>query len=258
MDLLQPARRAPFWSMLAVCLGVSVLRIVDLLLFTDPLTGFVAAGPLFVRCAVLLCTVLLIRFTANLTSRMPLRNPVFNKILGLILLITGLLALSLRVWLWGAAIPLVTELLAYLTAVGMGFCAWRAATMRRRLPVMLPALLVTPWLLWVAAQRVLLGPAAIGRLSATVRAVSIIAALVFFVALLRMLFLPSQPGARTCFFAGFTAFFLCTCIELPQALYELAFGTLQAGALAEALVLAGLGVAGALCAWHATDPEQDG
>lgn len=247
MPSAQPAHRGAFWAALALCLCAGALRAADLLLFTDAATGFATAGPALARCAVLAAVLAALWWAGRSASACP----------------AALAAPAARPWAF-CLLPLLAALAAIasgtalvpalLTGLGLAAMAWRAACLRRQPPIALPALLALVWPGWLAMERVLVSPASVQRLPETLRVLSTVAVLAFLTALLRALYVPAQPEGQGLFRAGTACFLLCTCIELPQALYEAACGTARPGAVATALALGLLGLCGLAAAWYATGP----
>lgn len=247
MESLQPARRGAFWFALVLCLLACAARCADLLFWTDAATGYPLRGPALLRCGILLALAAVLRLLAAATAPRPLALHQPCRGLAAVLALTGLCAVPAG---FGGAVW--EQALACAAAAGFLLLGWRAAGRGGRAAL---GLLPGPWLLWVAAQRALAAPAAVGRLGNTLRVLSAVAALVFYAALLRRLYVPAQPAVPTLFTAGFLCFLCGTCMELPQALFELAGGVAQPGAVAQAAFFACLGGAGLACAWQATGPN---
>ena len=89
-----------------------------------------------------------------------------------------------------------------------------------------------------------------GTDAAAMLALSALAALLFGAALIRAVYVP-EGGGRKLVFTGFTAFYLCTCIELPQAVCSWLAGSTTVVALAQSAALAVFGLLGAACAMGA-------
>ncbi len=247
MGTLQPARRGPFWLVLALCLGAGALRMADLLLCTDPATGFVLRWPVLARCLALAAAVALLRLAARSAAAAPavLARP--DRALAVMLLAAGVLCAA-------SAGTAVERLLAWAAAAGFALLAWQAGARPARGSA-LCGLLPLPWLLWLAAQRAIFAPSAVTRLGATLCVVSAVAALAFFAALLRLLYVPAQPGTAMLFTTGAACFLFCACIELPQTVCEWAWGAATLREMLCAGVLACLGAGGLLCAWRCTGPR---
>lgn len=95
-------------------------------------------------------------------------------------------------------------------------------------------------------------PSSLYRILPVVEILSALSALLFVAALLRALYLPASPfAARSLCRGGLLAFFCCTCLALPQAVWQYAVGVEQAGVLLLAAVLGCTGLWGAVCALRA-------
>lgn len=273
MHTYLPARRLSFVCGLLLCLLTGALRAADLLLWTDPATGFARVGGLWLRAAVLAAAALLLALLSRRASRRPLAPLQTCLTLPATLTLTAvalganagrvLLGGDLPIhfaalrdlgpaylWLMLTNSGLLTALLALLAGI---WCVWAALRCLRGGPPAPAAggLAVLPWFAWVAIERFLAAPAAVSRLPATTRVLCAGAALVFIAALLRLLYVPAQPKGQTLFFAGMLCFLGGACLELPQVLLT------ADGQLLEALAMAGLGLTGLAGAWYATGPEGE-
>lgn len=94
-------------------------------------------------------------------------------------------------------------------------------------------------------------PASLYRILPAVEIFSALAALLFVTALLRALYLPEGGTAPALCRWGLVAFFFCTCLALPQALWQWAAGVTTPVSLPLAVTLGGTGLLGACCAWSA-------
>lgn len=258
------SHRLPFFGMLAVCLLTLVLRILDLLYFTDPTTGFVTGGWFFARIAVPLAGAALSYLGAARVSRRPraLLGPC--TALGICLLaLTVALAASALLCLPGLTagagpttlIGAVTALLSALWALLWGVRAFGPlADPTRPLPHTLASVPGTAFFLWVMVDRFAVAPASVMRLGCTLRVLSAAGALLFLAMVLRVFLTPGLPVGHAVFAAGMIAFLLCTCHELPQTVFEFCHGVASPSQLAAGIAMGIWGVAGLVCAWYATGP----
>lgn len=100
-------------------------------------------------------------------------------------------------------------------------------------------------------------PSSVHRIVRVVDILSALAALLFVTALLRALYLSaSLQAARTLCRGGLLAFFFCTCLALPQAVWAYAKGTEPLVSLILAFGTGCLGLIGAVCAWLAANAEE--
>lgn len=258
-----PAHRLPFLGMLAVCLFTLALRLLDLMFFTDPATGFVTTGFFYVRIAVPLVCVALSYVAARGVARRPLALLGPCRSLGVCLLgmaaalgASALLsALELTTGTGGltTAVDAVTALLSALWALMWGVRAFGPlADPTHPLPNTLTSLPGTAFFLWTMIDRFAVSPASVMRLGCTLRVMSAAAALLLLAMVLRVFLTPGLPVGHGVFAAGMIAFMLCTCHELPQTAFEFFHGNATGAQLAAASAMGIWGLAGLVCAWYAT------
>lgn len=100
-------------------------------------------------------------------------------------------------------------------------------------------------------------PSSLYRTAPVVDILSALSALLFVTALLRALYLPdSFYAARILCRSGLLAFFFCTCLALPQTVWQYAWGAETLVSLILAVGLGCLGLAGAVCARCAAKAED--
>lgn len=101
-------------------------------------------------------------------------------------------------------------------------------------------------------------PSSLYRIIPVVDILSALSALLFITALLRALYLPdSLHAARILCRSGLFAFFFCTCLALPQAIWEYGNGTEPLVSLILAAGVGSLGLAGAVCAGCAVNGQEE-
>lgn len=254
--------RLPFFLMLAVCLLTLLLRIVDLTLYTDPATGFVTAGPFWVRLVVPVVGVVLSYVAAGRLNRRPrpLLGPCTALGVCMLLLTVALGACAVLPFLTPGSglvvsdiIRAVTALLSALWAMLWGVRAFGPlADPTRRLPGALSSLPGVLFFLWIMIDRFAIAPASVMRLGCTMRILSAAAALLFLAMILRVFLTPGLPVGHAVFAAGMIAFLLCTCHELPQAMFEFFHGTASCTELAVGIAMGLWGMVGLVCAWYTT------
>lgn len=252
--------RLPFFLMLGFSLLTLVLRIGDLLLYTDPTTGFVTNGFFFVRIAVPALGVALSYAAASRVHLRPraLLGPCTGMGIGLLALTVALAASALlRLPTLAATfdplelIAAVTALLTALWAMLWGVRAFGPlADPTRPLPGTLTSLPGTFFFLWTMIDRFAIAPASVMRLGSTLRVLSGAAALLFLSMLLRVFLTPGLPVGHSMFAAGMIAFMLCTCHELPQTVFEFCNGNLSPAGLAVGIAMSLWGLTGLVCAWY--------
>lgn len=253
--------RLPFFLMLGFCLLALALRIADLAFCTDPATGFVTEGPFWARIAVPAAGVVLSYAAAGRVNRRP--RALLGPCAGLgvcLLLLTAALACGalLGVPELAAAfdpmllISTVTALLCALWSLLWGVRAFGPlADPTRRLPGALTALPGALFFLWLMVERFAIAPASVMRLGSTLRVLSSAAALLFLAMVLRVFLTPGLPVGHAVFAGGMIAFLVCTCHELPQAVFEFWWGRSGPADLATGLAMGLWGITGLVCAWYA-------
>lgn len=256
------SHRLPFFLMLGFSLLTLVLRVLDLLWYTDPATGFVTNGFFFVRIAVPALGVALSYAAASRVHRRPraLLGPCPGMGAGLLSLTVAMAASALLRLPDLAAGPdpldLIAGVTALLTALWAMLWGVRAfgplADPTRPLPGPLTSLPGTFFFLWTMIDRFAIAPASVMRLGSTLRVLSGAAALLFLAMLLRVFLTPGLPVGRSMFAAGMIAFMLCTCHELPQAVFEFCNGISSPAGLAVGIAMGLWGLTGLVCAWYAS------
>ncbi len=264
-------KKTTVWA-LAGCGVLGALRLADLICFTDPATGF-AAGPVWLRW---LLGVLAAGACWLLARQVPGEAPARLDGVTSWLLPAGAGALAA-----GVAGFLSTA------AGGMDGVSAHHMSQARLLLVRLAGfaqagllLLLGVWCLLMAKAlsqgkagdgffiglgiagsaaffletvlRFVLRPASWYRLCPAVETFAALGALLFSAALLRALAFPVRPGVRRSLAAtGLLAFFLCTCLALPQAVWQWAAGAETGVGLVEALFYGFWGLLGAAAARQA-------
>lgn len=236
---------------LALCLALLALRVVDLLFFTDPATGFVTAGPAWLRWAVPMGASVLLWLLGCLLPRdaVPHATPAQGAALlaaGAFFAVSGLTGLS----------DLPQALLAL--AAG-GWCLCFGVRLLRGSVRPLPAAWCLPVLvpeLWALVRQFSVVPASTARLQCTYRVLGGAAALLLLCALFKLLFAPGTPCGRLAFRCGMAALLLCTCHEAPQAVYGLAHGLCGLSRAAFSLGQGALGLCGLAMA-YSSGPAQN-
>lgn len=101
-------------------------------------------------------------------------------------------------------------------------------------------------------------PSSLYRIIPVVDILSALAALMFVTALLRALYLPdSPPAARLLCRSGLLAFFFCTCLALPQTIWQYARHTETVDSLILSAAFGALGLIGAACAGNVSKVQPD-
>lgn len=255
-------RFATFLVLLVGC-AAGAAHWLDLVNFTDLSTGFAAYGPLWARYAVGGAVVLLCVLAGLLASRRPADLWRRSILQGLVSLVCGLgfaaLGGSGLADAQGAA-ALVQQLLWLLTALWLLLLGCARLSSRPTLPSASAAWgvagSVSFYLLTVG--RFIFKPSGIVRIVPTVQVLSALAALVFSTALLKAAYLPHANCGRALLLTGCLAFFLCTCLELPQTICLYLVDQAGRAELMLSGALGLLGLVGAVFAMAAAGGEAPG
>lgn len=276
-------RRGPCLSALALSLLSGAARAMDLVANTDRATGFLRVGSVVPRYGLLLLCLLWILRAAHAVPACPpdghppraaawLRG---TKPLLLLLaagsLLYGYCALLGRLPSTANALggrhAMENPLRRMLWQISEGACAalfvlfglWcLLLVLKDRLPaargkqMFLLGILGSMAFYADTILQFLRRPSSLYRIFPIVEILSALSALLFVVALLRALYLPAAPlAARALCRGGLLAFLSCTCLALPQAVWQVAVGDEPIGALLLPAVLGCVGLWGAVCALRA-------
>lgn len=238
-------------------------RWLDLTNFTDPHTEFVTVGSVWMRYGVLAALVVI----AALASLMACRSDPLRRRSGLRSVLAfavcaafaAMGSLQLVRGMSSSVLSAANAALALATAwwAAVLGLAWRSEESERPAGGVLGGVLGTLLFYGMTLQRFVRNSSSFYRVSPTVGVFSALAALLFASALIRAVYAPKNSG-RKLVFSGFTAFYLCTCIELPQAVCRWLAGITTTASLVESMTLAVFGLLGAACALAALreDPES--
>lgn len=273
-------------SICAVLLSCSVfagiLRLLDCIFFTEPATGFVTLGSPWLRYGLLLLLAGMIALApARKQQAQPLAVTLPLSPLYAVLAVWAVLAGG--VMLGAAARKLIAptasldiafkgtgmQLLMFVLRMGVGlsllaFGVWCFLLFKRKTPLT-PEKSITRtagfagsiFLYLLTLLRYAENPASVHRILHILPIFAALSALMFVVKLLGLLCLPCDTQrARTTAGSGVFAFLLCTCIGLPQILWQWTTGTFVLTDFLLTVLLAGIGIAGASVAWRlSTLPE---
>lgn len=249
---------------LAIGLLLAAARTADLLFFSEPITGFAAAGSVWLRYIPWLAALFLPYAVSRRAAAQPLALQEKNPPLGVAMLLTAALLLAagltsvplaLTYGAISAWLDSVAPVLAGLWLLVYGVRACMGFGMQRRLHSAWFGAVLPLYFLWRLVWRFQFVPAALARLPATLRVLSAVAALLFAAVLLKIFLVPGLPCGHTLYAAGSAAFYLCAALELPQTVYDAAAGTLTVSALLTGLAFGAFGLCGLLCAWAACGPD---
>lgn len=268
MQKMQKHNELVLAGTVAACVTILVSRLVDLALFTDPQTSFVTIGPAWTRYAVpAVLAVLMDQFSHMGAVAHPaaLRGKCgrlggWLLAAGAAFALGGLLAVPSLFTAYGInlVVAVLDCVLPVVLAMGLVLFGLRALSPENGaepLPHFATALLPVGYLIWAAIRLFFVAPASVLRLSCTMRVLSVCGALMFTIALLRVFLAPRQPYGESLYASGMAAFLLCTCCELPQAVFELFWGTGTIHGFVLSLGMGLYGVCGLVCGIAAAGKE---
>ena len=242
-------KRAATCLVLLAAIAAGAAHWLDLVNFTDLATGFSSYGPLWARYAVAGAVAALCALASLLAARRPVGLWQRSIAQGLVSLlcaagfaVLGGIGDHQGLWLFTALwmLLLAVARLSARSGLPSSSAVWGVAGT------------VSLYLLTVV--RFIFKPSGIVRVAPTIQVFSALAALLFSTALLKSAYLPRANCGRWLSLTGSLAFFLCTCLELPQTLCLY----LVSAADRDELLLSGclglLGLLGAVCALIAAGP----
>lgn len=238
-----------------VCAAAGVVRWLDLAAYTDPATGFVTYGPVWARYAVGGGVLAVLALASLLACRRPMALARPSRALGAYSLAvgTGFTAYAgaqfSRLFSGLEGLALAQAVLYLLTGLWFFLLATSQLSGGLKSPTRSAAagLIGTLSLYLLTVVRFGFQPSGIVRIGPTVEVFSALAALLFCAALVKLVYLRGAKSARWLHFAGLAAFFLCTCLELPQTVFSWQAGEAGLPDLCESGLLALLGLLGAGC-----------
>lgn len=114
------------------------------------------------------------------------------------------------------------------------------------------------YLCGLAFERFLAHTASIYRVYHILQLLSVMAALLFMLSLLRICFFPETDRAKDCVRNGLACFYVCSCCELIFSLVQWQKGQMATGVWLDSLALGMIGLLGLAAALNLVDPEQSG
>ena len=266
-----------------VGLVTAVLNTLDAVFWLDPVSGFPLQGGLWLRyggAAVLFLlaaavSLLAARRTADLIRKQN-GMALTAAVCGVIYALTGALHLV-------EAVPVIQRLhamgqlnvAAVLSGCGgalffaVAGClgAWalfvQSAFWHSAVPGTYPAggvyasVLMVLYPAGLAFERFLGHTSSIYRVYHIWQLLSVLLAMLFLLALVRVSFFPETGRSRSCVRSGLAAFYSCTCCELVFTLCQWKQGLAGVAQAADSLLLAAIGLMGLCCALHMVEPDAD-
>ncbi|MEG1381441.1 MAG: hypothetical protein RSC73_04270 [Ruthenibacterium sp.] len=265
--------------LLALSALAGVLRLADCIFLTEPDTGFVTVGSPWLRYGLLLILVgVIVLAPARTQQSQPLAImlplPKFAAVLAVLAIFDGGVMLGVAVRKFIAPVTSLEiafkgtgmQLLLFGLRMGIGlsllaFGVWCFLLFARKTPLM-PEKSITRtagfmgsiFLYLLTLLRYAENPASIHRILRILPIFAALSALMFVVKLLGLLCVPCDTQrARTTAGCGILAFLFCTCIGLPQILWQWTVGTFVLTDFLLSVLLAGIGVLGACVALRLSD-----
>ncbi|MEG2931818.1 MAG: hypothetical protein RR825_08515, partial [Ruthenibacterium sp.] len=241
-------RRNACVAALLACVAAGAVRFWDLTANSEAGTGFVTQGSVWVRYGALAALVVGIWILARVCGakttqeKLPVPTPLLFALSAAAALCAGVLMLNNAVQEFavpttslgciegGAGMRTLALLLRMACGLGLlMFCAWCAVLCVRKTPLTPQrgvartlGFLATLGFLTLPVLRFAENPASVHRILYILPFCAALAALVFVIKLLGILCVPLTPERRSeTAIAGACAFLLCTCIELPQRVWQL-------------------------------------
>ena len=265
--------------MLSVLLGA--LRFADLLFFTEPSTGFVALGSVWIRYTVLFCFAAALIFAPAADKKAPVRIVALPaQAVCAAAAVPAFVAGALAQWYairefqspttalgkaaqqasqTQAADMMTLSFFALRMILGISlwvFGVWLVMLYLRKTPLKPELSALRTIGFWGSAGfyalvilRYAENPASVHRILHILPIFSALAALLFITKLIGLLCVECTPAyARSTAAAGVFAFLMCTCIELPQGIWQMLQGQISLLNIALALLLSLIGICGAALA----------
>lgn len=248
-------KRIAGYLLLAVGVLAGFARWVDLVNFTDQTTEFATEGSIWLRYGVVAVLLAAAALAAVMGCPRPARCERRDPVLGILsFAVSAVFAafggLSLIAGTAGAAAEMLIAALSLLTAwwaASLGL-SWLGKGYQRPSGGIAGGVAGTVVFYVVTMQRFVQNYSSYYRVGPTLRVFSALMALLFASALLRAVQCPASGVGRKLLFTGLGAFYLCTCMELPQALCSWMAGGTTVAQLAQSAALAVFGLLGAACA----------
>ena len=232
-----------------VCVGAGLARWLDLNNFTEYPSGFPTQGPYWVRYLVLGAVLFLLWVMGQAARPRSLPQP--RPRLGCALLSfgagAGLCMTAAQYLNTNKVLDWVLPGLAGIWLAPLGVY-WLGLSYRALIPVPL-GIAGTLYFLYKSFLHGLTYAANLHRIGVVWEALAYLAALWFLVKLLRLVYLPGEPGLAGCYTAGMWAFFLDSCIIFPQGVWTFLSGGGTMTGLLELFWLGLVGLLGLGCAF---------
>ena len=248
-----------------VCLAAGAVHGLDLSAYNDWSTGFVTWGSVWTRYGVLAGVLVLAGVAALVQTPGPYRITAPSRGLGVFGLLASVLFAAyaggqvMLLWPERDWFGLVQAVLFFLT--GLWLLLTGLAHLGEELtPPTHSAVLgvgATLGFYLLTVGRFGFAPSSVERIGPTVEVFSALLALLLSTALVRLLYVGQVRSGRWLYFLGFAAFFLCTCLELPQTFLSWRNGADGLADLALSLLLALIGLAGLGAAWAVSGQQED-
>lgn len=245
-------RKLPTILIMLVMALIGAMYWIDLSYFTDLTTGFVTAGNVWMRYAIVLLPLLMIVFGLRTIGPMAISVlRVRNKILAGVFVASSVVGVAygilLAVYSVGgqSVFEMLLGVLFIWYGVWMFLCALQLLTQNAPSPTknaIFGILACLPFCV-MTIYRVLVKPTSLYRVAPIVRSFSALFAMLWFGMLLRALYisLPRQR-VRWLYFLGLFCFFFATCLEFPQAIHTAIFQGVDPVSLIESINMGVLGL----------------
>lgn len=232
-----------------LCLLAGVARWLDLNNFTDYQTGFALVGPYWARYLALGAVVALLWLLSLLAHPRSLPSPRPRWGSALLSFAAGgvLCMVAAQYYSWGSPVQWILPAISGIWLALLGV-HWLGLSYRTFIPLPL-GIAGTLYFLYQTFLHGLTYAANLQRIGVVWEALAYLAALWFLVKLLRLVYLPGEPGLAGCYRAGMVAFLMDSCLALPQGVWNWLAGQGTVTGLMELLTLGLVGLLGLGCAF---------
>lgn len=250
--------------LILVCAAAGAVRWLDVIFYTDMVTGFVTWGSYLWRYALAGGVLLLLWLAGWMIPKTSTALNGHNTAQGLLAVLCGIAFAALGgIYLANLSslgrFELVLAVLYLVSGVWMLLLGRSRFTPEFEAPTgsALFGIAGTLSLYLLTIKRFGLAPTGIVRVNNTLEALAALAALLFCTAQLKSAYIPGGKSARWIWLSGMWAFLLCTCLALPSAVWGWYQGQSDLCALTEGICLALVGLMGAVYALTVCAGKQE-
>jgi hypothetical protein len=256
-----------FAGILLILVGVcgAAAYWIDLTEFTDPTKGFSTVGSIWLRYALLALLLGIVAVASLMTVQRPAAMERKNLPLAVLCAVCGIACVAVGALELLSCIIGAFSFSCLVLGVGGIFCGWWTLALcghwgsaHSGTPAggVAFGILGSFFFLVLTLVRFAGNYSSLYRFAQTMQTFSALAALMLSAVLLRVSFFPESRWGRREYTAGMWAFYLCTCCEVPQAVFRFMEGQTAVSELAISMLLGCMGLLGAGCALSALSGER--